>query len=122
MQRSKTASLDHLIGAAEERNRYREAKRLGGLHVDDQLDLGGLLDRQVGGLLALENPASVDAGQTELVRTVASVAHQAAGGDKLAIGKNRGHRMADRQLGELFAPADEERIGGDQESTHSQLG
>ena len=41
-----------------------EAERLGGLEVDDQLDFRGLLDRQVGGLLALENPAGVDAGLT----------------------------------------------------------
>jgi hypothetical protein len=29
----------------------------GGLEVDDQLDLGGLLNRQAGGLVALENTA-----------------------------------------------------------------
>ena len=32
-----------------------EAERLGGLEVDDQLELGRLLHRQVGRLLALEN-------------------------------------------------------------------
>ena len=38
-----------------------EAKRLGGLEIDDQFHLGDLLDRQVGGLFAFENAAGVDA-------------------------------------------------------------
>jgi hypothetical protein len=51
-------SLNHLIGPAEQREREGEAERLGGLHVDDQLDLRGLLDRQIGRLLALENAST----------------------------------------------------------------
>jgi hypothetical protein len=47
-------------GAAEQ--------RFGGLKIDDHVDFGGLLDRQVSGLLTLENPASVDAYQTVCVR------------------------------------------------------
>jgi hypothetical protein len=35
---------------------------LAGLEVDDQLEFRGLLHRQVGGLLAPENAAGVDAG------------------------------------------------------------
>ena len=38
----------------------------------------------------------------------ASVAHQAAGRGELAILEDRGHRVAERQCGELFAPAVEE--------------
>ena len=58
---SRRFTFDHLVGAAEQRERDGEAERLGGLEVDDQLDFRGLLDRQVGRLLALENPAGVDA-------------------------------------------------------------
>ena len=38
------------------------AERLGGLEVDDELEFGGVHDRQVGRFLALENPSGVDAG------------------------------------------------------------
>ena len=58
------ASLfDHLVGAADQRVRDGDAERLGGLQVDDHLDFSGLLDRQIGRLLALENAAGIDAGQ-----------------------------------------------------------
>jgi hypothetical protein len=38
-----------------------QAQRLGGLEVDDQLELCRLHDRQVSGLLALQNAAGVNA-------------------------------------------------------------
>src|SRR5436305_12824677 len=41
-------SFDHLVGAGDERRRHSNAKRPGSLHIDDQLEKGGLLDRQVG--------------------------------------------------------------------------
>jgi hypothetical protein len=45
--------FDHLVGAGEHRGRGVEAERLRGFEIDDQLVLGGLLNRQVGGLGAL---------------------------------------------------------------------
>ena len=54
---------------------------------------------------AFENTAGVDADQTVSVRETASIAHQAAGRGELAVRGDRGHRMADRQCGELFDPA-----------------
>ena len=42
-------SLDHLVRPQQQRRRDRQAERLGGLEVDDQLELGGLLDGEVGG-------------------------------------------------------------------------
>ena len=79
-----------------------EAERLGGLEIDDQLDFGGLLHRQVGRLLALEDAAGVDADHAIQVCNAGSVAHQAAGRDELAIRGNRRHRVAGCQCGELL--------------------
>jgi hypothetical protein len=37
--------FDHLVGAGEERRWHSNAKRLGGFHIDDQLETSWLLDR-----------------------------------------------------------------------------
>src|SRR5580765_2334559 len=44
---SAARSPDDLIRALQERRRDRQAEGLGGLEVDHQLELGGLLDREV---------------------------------------------------------------------------
>ena len=90
-----------------------QAKRLGGLEVDHQFEFRGLLDRQVGRLLAFENAAGVDAGLTIAVRKAGSIAHQAAGRGELAKLIDRRYPVAERQCGELFAPDGEEAIGAD---------
>jgi hypothetical protein len=48
------ASLDHLVGAREQRLRDRKAERLCGFEVDHQFDLGRLFDRQVCGVSPFE--------------------------------------------------------------------
>ena len=42
--------FDHLVGAGEQRRRHGEAEGPGSLCIDDQLELGRLHDRHVGGL------------------------------------------------------------------------
>ena len=52
--------FDDFVGASDECVWDVDAQCLGSLEVDGQLDLGYLLDRQVGGLLALEDAAGID--------------------------------------------------------------
>src|SRR5262245_37010669 len=46
-----------------------------GLHVDNELELGRLQDRQVGRLGALEDLTGVDANLTKIVQSIGPVAH-----------------------------------------------
>src|SRR6266851_796904 len=71
-------SLDHLIRPLQERRRDRQAEGLGGLEVDHQLELGGLLHREIGGLGALEDLVYVDGGASVYFSHVCSVGHQAS--------------------------------------------
>jgi len=81
----KTVLLDHLVGAAKQRDGECEAERLGSFHVDDQFDFRGLLDWQVGRLLTLEDAADIDADLAMSIRNAGAIAHQTASGGKFAI-------------------------------------
>lgn len=100
--------LDHFVGRAEQRERERKAERFGCLEIDRQLDFAGLLDRQIGGLLAFENPTSVDAGLAIRVGETGSVAHQPTGRNGFAPWVDGGNRVACRQREEQIAPTVEE--------------
>src|SRR5262245_7705827 len=118
---SRFTSFDHLVSADKESGWHRKTERLAGLEVDDQLDFGSLLDRQVGGFLALENAARVEAAQAKHIREVVSVAHEPAGGSEFGILVDRRNPVAERQCGELVGSAGEECIRTNDESAGTQL-
>ena len=80
-----------------------------------------MLDREVTRLLALENSSDVNADQTVVFPFIASVAYQPPSRSELAKKVDRGHRMADRQCGQLFAAGNEQLIGHHHEPTGSQF-
>src|SRR6476661_9718156 len=91
---NQTSLLDHLIGARREPGRQVKAECLGGFQVDHELEPGGLIDRQVGGLFALENPSDVESGTTISIQSVVAIAHQAALFDKFSVGVHVGDSVS----------------------------
>src|SRR5205807_9363000 len=73
-----TLLFDHLIGAREERSRHVDAERLGGLEVDHEPEVGGLLDRQVTDFGTFENPIDITRSSSKHVNFVRSIGNQTA--------------------------------------------
>jgi hypothetical protein len=67
-----TSHLNNLVRGGQQRFRDGEAEGFGGLKVDDELELGGLDDRPVAGLGAVEDFAGIDADLTITIRSVGS--------------------------------------------------
>src|SRR5215467_4256615 len=93
-------SFDHLVGACEQLDRRIEAKRLGGLQIDHQLELCRKLDRQVTGLFALENAIDVGCCASEEVGAIDSIRRQPAVLDHFAERIDHRQAIAGRELEE----------------------
>src|SRR5262249_23556388 len=70
-------SLNYLIRPRQQRRRDGQAEGLGGLEVDDQLELGGLLDGEVGGLGTLEDLVDKRCGAAIQTGCTVPVGHEA---------------------------------------------
>ena len=75
--------LDHLVGERQQLVRNLEFERLGGSQIDRQLEFGGLHDRQLGRLGAIEDAPGVQTQLVTVLGPAGAVAHQSAGGDEL---------------------------------------
>src|SRR5436190_13204641 len=91
------ALFDHLVSAREQRGWHIETERFGGLDVDHELVLGWQLHRKIGWLLALEDAVDVGGRAPIQVDSVRSVRHQAAFGDVVASGVDRGQSVLRRK-------------------------
>jgi hypothetical protein len=80
-----------IVGAAEKRDWDGETERLGGLEIDDEVDLSDLLHWEVRRLLALEDTAGVNADLTVRFVKTASVTHETASINVLAKSINCGN-------------------------------
>src|SRR5262249_13304852 len=112
---------ENLVGAAGQRQRNGDAERTGGLQVDEHLDFGGLLHRQIARLATFKNSPSIDSDEAMCFRNVGPVAHQTSGLSERAPLVNRGDCVWNRERGELFDVAGEERISPNYQPASSYL-
>src|SRR5262249_18134637 len=103
-------SLDHLVGASEQRRRHLEAERPGRLQIDHQLEFSRLHDWQFSRPRPFENSAGVDTGEAPSIRDAGSVADQAAAGDGFARRIDSGDAMPRRQCNKLATGLEKEWV------------
>src|SRR5262249_19687261 len=87
-------SVDHFIGQEQQLAADAETKRLGGLEIDDHLELGRLHYGKVGGLFALEHTTDVNTELPGSFLPMGSIAHQSASLDGFSIDVAGGDPMA----------------------------
>src|SRR5438034_831754 len=83
------SSFDDLIRPQQQRRRDRQTERLGGLEVNHELELRGLLDGEVARLRALEDLVDEGGGAPKTVEQVGPEGHEAAAVDVAAQGVDR---------------------------------
>src|SRR5262245_5028849 len=115
-------SLDQLISLCDELRRHFEPERLGGLEVDHQLELRGLLDGQVGGLGALQDLVHIGGSAPKHISKVRSIGHKAPGIDKLPPKVHGRQPVLCRQVHEASSLIEEHAAWQHSQSTHARAG
>ena len=91
---SSRTSFNHTVGAQQNGLRNGDAQRLGGLQVDHQLVVGGLLDRNVARLRAFENAGGHVGGPSHGFRLVGVIGDENPASSQIAAQAARRGRPA----------------------------
>src|SRR5215467_8542598 len=110
-------SLDHLICPTQHGRRDSQPECLGGFQVDDQLELGRLLDGQIGRLGALEDPVHEDRGASLQVKIVCAIDDESAGFPVLPYPTYRRQPRLHREVCDLLLLIPKDGVGKDHECT-----
>src|SRR5262249_4771623 len=90
-------SFDHLVGACQECLWNRETQRLDGRQIDDEFELGRLLDGKVSGFRPFENFVNKVTRMAELVCVVCAIGHEASRSEKVTGGMKGRQSRAQRE-------------------------
>src|SRR5215468_9276204 len=115
-------SFDHLVGKRQKLVGNLEAKRLRGLEVNHQLELGRLHDRQGGRLGSFENLPGIHSDLAKCFGEVCAVGDEPPGRNVFAPIINRGNFEVCRQHDNLMKSAEEEWVCAYNECPASVLG
>src|SRR5262250_2055713 len=102
-------SFDHLIGAQQDCRRQIDTDGRSGLQIHHHLELGGLLDRQIGGLGAASDPINELGNTPEQRRDARAVAQQATSIYPFAEDKHGQNPMPKSKIREARAIAKKRR-------------
>src|SRR5262245_61434293 len=105
-ERTSRTSFDHVVGAGQDRLRYRKTERLGRLEVYHQLVLGRSLYRKVAWLFTFENAVNIPCRAPMRVDCIGSVGNQPTSGNKKTKRINRGQFVLAGELDDLFTMID----------------
>src|SRR5262252_4804542 len=95
---SHRGSPDHLVGPLEKGRGNGDTEGLGGLEVDHQLELRGLLHQQVRRLGPFENPIHIGGGLAQPLRPARFIRHETISVDKFARIVYRWQAMLGREV------------------------
>src|SRR6516225_11260218 len=112
-----SALFNHLIGGHLHDQRHGKTKPLGGLEIDHELEFGGLYDRQIARLLALEDPTRVHTNLAISICNAGCVAYQTPCRGILAQSIARRQSIPCRQRDDLIPIGERERVARDNQRT-----
>jgi hypothetical protein len=116
------ALFNHLVCPQHQRVRNRQAERFRGPHVDDQLKLGRLLDREITWLRSLENLIHVAGSPAEHVDEVGGIHDQPASLDEWRPSVDRWEPMPRHKAHDLLSMHPEDLFSEHQKGTSFLLG
>src|SRR5262249_12323099 len=96
-------SLDHLGGAGEQRRREGESERFCRLEVDKELELSGLINRDVARFGPFQDLVHVIGHAPEQLRQIHGVTHQRTGLHVIAVGTDGRQACLHSKLGDQHA-------------------
>src|SRR4051794_35984193 len=91
-----SCSLDDLVGSGEQQRRNGDAERFCRKQINNEIELGGLFDRDIAGLGPAQNLVDQLRGAPKQVKEVRSVGHERSGLGMVAGAEDRRQPRAER--------------------------